>query len=359
MKEIRVLLIAPSFDIVGGQSVQAARLLEAIRREPGIRIEFLAVNPRLPGPLCALQRIKYIRTAVTEAAYVGGLFARLRKYDILHVFTAGYSSYWLTFLPAVVGRGSGRFLILHYHDGRAQEHFEASPAAVRVAARADQIVVPSPFLVDIFNRFGLRAHPIPNIVDETQFCYRRRDVIRPRFLHNRGLESHYNVPCTIRAFAAVQQRHPDASLVIAHDGPLKRELQAMVSEMGLRQVAFVGAVSQERMRQLYDEADIYVMSPDIDNMPLSVLECYASGLPVVSTEAGGVPGIIEHERTGLLVPAGDDGALASAALRLIEEPGLGLRLARSGRKVCYQYQPATVASDWAHLYRALLARRTS
>jgi glycosyltransferase involved in cell wall biosynthesis len=360
MKPIRVLLIAPSHEIVGGQSVQAVRLLDAMQREPGIQIDFQPINPRLPGPLRGLQRIKYVRTAVTEAVYAGQVLLRASNYAILHVFTAGYSSYWLTYGPPALLRPSSRpRLVLHHHDGRARHHFEQSAAAVRWAARADQIVVPSRFLVEIFSGFGLRACAIPNIIDPAQFCYRRRDVIRPRFLHNRGLEPHYNVPCTIRAFAAVQRRYPEASLVIAHNGPVKRQLQAMVSEMGLRNVSFVGAVSHERMRELYDAADAYLMSPDIDNMPLSVLECYASGLPVVSTAAGGVPCILENDRTGLLVPVGDDRALAHAALRLLEEPGLGLRLAKNARKECYQYQATTVASEWARLYRALLARETS
>lgn len=230
---------------------------------------------------------------------------------------------------------------------------------MRWAAHADQIVVPSQYLVDVFGGFGLRACAIPNIVDQTEFCYRRRDVLRPRFLHNRGLEAHYNVPCTIRAFAAVQRRYPEASLTIAHNGPVKDQLQTMVSEIGLRNVSFVGAVSQERMRELYDAADVYLMSPDVDNMPLSVLECYASGLPVVSTAAGGVPFIVENGRTGLLAPVGDYRSLAEAALRLLEEPGLGLWLAKNARKECYQYQGASVASEWARLYRALLARQTS
>jgi glycosyltransferase involved in cell wall biosynthesis len=157
----------------------------------------------------------------------------------------------------------------------------------------------------------------------------------------------------------VQSRYPEASLTIAHNGPAKDQLQGMVTEMGLRNVRFVGAVSQDRMRELYDAADVYLMSPDLDNMPLSVLECYASGLPVVSTAAGGVPRIVENERTGLLVPVGDDRALAEAALRLLEEPGLGLYLAKNARKECYQYQAASVASEWASLYRAVLVREPS
>jgi glycosyltransferase involved in cell wall biosynthesis len=129
--------------------------------------------------------------------------------------------------------------------------------------------------------------------------------------------------------------------------------------MGLRHVAFLGAVTAERMRELYDEADVYLMSPDIDNMPLSVLECYASGLPLVSTAAGGVPGMVHNERTGLLVPVGDDRSLASAALRLIEEPGLAMRLAENGRRECHRYGAAQVAAQWMQLYRELLGRQPS
>jgi glycosyltransferase involved in cell wall biosynthesis len=360
MKQIRVLLIAPSLDIVGGQSVQAARLLEAMGREPGIQVDFQPINPRLPGPLRTLQRARYVRTAATEFAYAADLLFKIVKYDILHIFTAGYSSYWLTFGPAaILGKSFGRRLILHYHDGRARDHFERSPGALRWAARADCIVVPSQFLVDVFRRFGLHAPAIPNIVDATQFRYRRRELVRPRFLHNRGLEAHYNVPCTIRAFAAVQSRYPDASLVIAHGGALKPQLESMVNEMGLRHVTFVGIVSQERMQELYDQADIYLMSPDMDNMPLSVLECYASGLPLVSTAAGGMPYLVENERTGLLVPTGDDRSLAAAALRLIEEPGLALQLAENGREECSRYRAGVIASEWVRLYREVLARQTS
>lgn len=360
MKQIRVLLIAPSLDIVGGQSVQAARLLEAMGREADVQVDFQPINPRLPGSLRALQHTRYVRTAATECCYSADLLLQITKYDILHVFTAGYSSYWLTFGPAVIlGKSFGLRLILHYHDGRAQGHFERSPGALRWAARADRIVVPSQFLVDVFSGFGLPARAIPNIVDVNQFRYRRRELVRPRFLHNRGLEPHYNVPCTIRAFAAVQSRYPDASLVIAHGGTLRPQLESMVNEMGLRHVTFVGIVSQERMRELYDQADIYLMSPDIDNLPLSVLECYASGLPLVSTAAGGVPYLAENERTGLLVPTGDDRSLAAAALRLIDEPGLALQLAENGREECSRYRAGVVAFEWVRLYREVLARQTS
>ena len=128
----------------------------------------------------------------------------------------------------------------------------------------------------------------------------------------------------------------------------------MARERGLRNVTFVGRVRPEEMPALYDRADVYLMSPDIDNMPNSVIEAYAAGLPVVSSDAGGVPYIVDHERTGLLVPRDDDAALAEAALRVLHEPGLALRLADAARaEVLSRYTWDAVRDAWTSLYHAL------
>ncbi len=83
------------------------------------------------------------------------------------------------------------------------------------------------------------------------------------------------------------------------------------------------------MAALYYASDIYLMSPNADNMPLSLLECFAAGLPIVSSKAGGIPNIVEDQQTGLLFQPNDHQAMAACALRLLEEPGLA---AASGEK---------------------------
>jgi glycosyltransferase involved in cell wall biosynthesis len=124
--------------------------------------------------------------------------------------------------------------------------------------------------------------------------------------------------------------------------------------LGLRHITFTGAVSQSRMADMYNAADIYVMSPRIDNMPLTVIECFASGLPVVATAAGGVPYIAEHERNALLVQPGSSEQLAEACLRLLEEPGLASRLTREGYRDCGErYSVASVRDQWLRFYKSL------
>jgi glycosyltransferase involved in cell wall biosynthesis len=354
VKPIRILIVGPSLDILGGQSIQAATLLSHLRKEPGIEVDFLPVNPRLPGLLRRLQRIKYIRTLATEAAYLAALLVRIPQYDVIHAFSAAYWSFLLAPAPALLlARLLRKKTILNYHDGRLEGHLRKFPRALHAMRIADRIVTPSRFLVDAFARLGLCARSIPNIVDTAAFRYRERARPCPVFLHNRAMEPLYNVPCSLRAFGAVQAKYPGARLMLAHDGPLRPRLEAMVRELALHNVEFLGPVSQQRMAELHNEAGIYITSPDIDNMPGSVLECFASGVPVIATRAGGISHMVEHERTGLLVPLDDHRAMAVAAMRLLKEEGLAVRLARNARAECDRYQGSAVASQWADLYREL------
>lgn len=356
IEPVRVLLIAPSPEIIGGPSVQAARLLEEFRKFPQVKVEFLPVNPRAPKFLRPLQKIKYVRTLLTSLLYGLRLLAGIGRCQVLHIFTPGYFAFLLAPAPAILlAKAFGKRTILNYRDGRAEDHLSRSTTAVRIMRLVDEIVAPSDFLVRVFAGFDLPARSIPNIVDLDRFRFRLRDRPRPVFLHNRGLESHYNVECTIRAFARIKEKYPDATLFIAHDGPLRNHLETFARNLGLCNVKFIGSVSRQQTPEVYEHADVYLMSPNIDNMPVSVLECFAAGLPVISTRVGGVPYVVEHDRTGLLVDCNDHEAMATAAFRLLEEPGLAVRLTRNAQEECHRYAAAAVVADWLKLYTKLTA----
>src|SRR3954454_13005484 len=101
-RKTRVLLIAPSLHILGGQAVQAQRLISWLRQSGAIDIDFQPINPKLPGPFRLLQEIKLLRTGITFVLYIAALTLRTWRYDILHVFTASYWSYTLWTIPALV-----------------------------------------------------------------------------------------------------------------------------------------------------------------------------------------------------------------------------------------------------------------
>jgi glycosyltransferase involved in cell wall biosynthesis len=357
-----VLLVGPSLDILGGQAVQARRLYEGLQGSDHVDVGFLAVNPRLPGPLGHLQRIKFVRTIVTSIAYVGSLLRTARRYDVVHAFSASYFSYLLAPLPAmVIARMFGRVALLNYHSGEARDHLTRWRATAVPTMRrfASYIVVPSGYLVDVFREAGLEADAIANFVPIELLPYRRRAVLAPAFFSNRNLETLYNVACSIRAFGLVQAEYPAASLTIAGDGAMRGALEELVKSLSLRNVRFVGRVDPNEMGRLYDAADIYLNSPDIDNMPISIIEAFACGIPVVTTDAGGIPYVVTHERTGLMVPRDDARGMADAALRLLRDDALALRIGDAARAECQRrYVWPAVQGEWEQLYAGLHAART-
>ena len=354
-KRLRVLVAAPSLDILGGQSRQAVRLMEGLGRESDLELGFLPHNPRLPGLLRSLQKLKYVRTVVTTLYYVLLLLWRVRQYDIIHVFSASYYSYSLSVIPALfIARLYGKKSILNYRSGEAEDHLANWRSAVPTIRWADEIVVPSGYLVDVFARHGLRARAIYNIVELDRFTFRERGPLRPKFLTSRLLEPLYNVPCVLRAFALIQLRYPDATLTIAADGFLRGELEQLARDLKLRNTEFIGFVPFEKMPALYDDADIYLSATNIDNMPSSITESMACGLNVVTTDGGGaIPYIMTNEVTGLIVERDDHEAMAAAAIRLLNDNELALRLVRSAHESSRKFTWPHIRDEWRKLYREL------
>jgi glycosyltransferase involved in cell wall biosynthesis len=360
-RRLKVCILAPSIAVLGGQSRQAERLMIGLADEPTVETGFIPHNPKLPSVLGRLQDVKYVRTIVTTLLYWFLAATRLWRYDVIHVYSASYYSYLLSVVPIVLlGRLYGKKVLLNYHSGEAEDHLANwRLTALPIIRLAETIVVPSDYLVEVFARFGIKARAIPNVVELDVFRYRERHPIRPVFLTSRLHEPLYNVPCVLRAFRLIQDEYPDASLTVAGDGGMRPQLEQLARELGLRNTRFVGRVPWDDMPDMYDAADVYLTATDIDNMPGSVIECMSCGLPVVTTDAGGVPYIVTHEETALIVRRGDHEALAASAIRLLRDDTLAVRLGRNGREACLRFTWPAVRNAWLAAYTELGAQALS
>jgi glycosyltransferase involved in cell wall biosynthesis len=148
------------------------------------------------------------------------------------------------------------------------------------------------------------------------------------------------VATAMRAFAIFQKDNPQAEFLIAGKGPLQAELQMLAAGLGISQhVRFVGFLSQPKLMELYASSHIFVhpseTPPDQnqEGIPNSILEAMATGLPVISTNHGGIPEAVEQDRTGWLVPEEDHVGLAHAIQRLIDSPKFYRRMAERARQV--------------------------
>ena len=127
---VKVAIVVASLRILGGQSVQAQRLLDGWRGDPAVDAWIVPIDPVPPAPFDRLLRIKYVRTLVTQLWYWPLLVRELRKADVVHAFSASYSSFLLAPLPAViVARLLGKPVILNYHSGEAPDHLRRSATA--------------------------------------------------------------------------------------------------------------------------------------------------------------------------------------------------------------------------------------
>ena len=353
MTRIRVALVAPTLDILGGHSVQASRLLDAWRGDAEVDVHLVPINPRRPRLLAPLSRMRYARTAATQLSYWPLLLRELRRADVVHVFATSNSSFFVAALPALlVSHALGKRIVVNYR-GDGREHLVRSSTARRALRSVDLNVVPSAYFHRIFDEVGLPAHIVPNITDLSRFSYRVRNPLRPRLLSTRNFEANYDVACTLRAFAHLQGRFAEASLVLVGAGSQEGALRKLAQDLGLRHVTFAGRAPQTDMPRYYADADIYVQTPVIDNMPGSVIEAFASGLPVVSTGVGGVPVILTHGRHGLLAAPGDAAGVAAHVATLLDDPPLARQMAAAAMLTCQAYDRAVVREHWRTVYRSL------
>jgi glycosyltransferase involved in cell wall biosynthesis len=354
VRRVRVLVVAPSLRFIGGQAVQARRLVARLSEESWVDVSLQVVDPTLPGPLQYLQRIKYVRTIVTSIAYLFTLLWRVPRFDVIHAFSPSYTGFLLAPVPAMaIGRLFGKRVLINYRSGEAADHLTRwGWHAIPLLKLAHAIVVPSGYLVDVFGRFGFKAISVLNFLDLDALTYRERSTVRPHFLSNRNFEAHYNVADILRAFALIQQAVPDAELDVLGDGPLRDELHALASQLLLRNVRFIGAVPPAESAKFYNRADVYLNTPTIDNMPNSIIEAFASGIPVVTSDAGGIPYIVSNNQNGLLVPMRDPEALAAGALTLLRDPALVSRLTSRAREdALTRYRWEAVRAGWRSVYQ--------
>ena len=142
---------------------------------------------------------------------------------------------------------------------------------------------------------------------------------------------------SIRAFAQVAAKHPQARYDIVGDGPLHHDLAKLIAELGLAdRIKLHGALAGESVRQLLSEADIFVLASvtaangDCEGTPVSLLEAQACGVPVISTKHTGIPEIVLDGKTGFLVSERDVQGLAEKLELLISDPALRARIGRAG-----------------------------
>lgn len=243
-----------------------------------------------------------------------------RKYDVLHVHGCSYWGMLSVVYGVITGKIWRKRIVVTYHGGEAAEYFAKHGAfARRWLKRADTVIVLSGFLKKVFDEYQIPCVVIPNIVPLREDAYQPKKSIAPKMISVRHLTDLYRIDLIIRAFAMIAERYPDSTLDILGQGDQREALERLVvcDEQLAGKVRFVGQVPNEKMYDYLKANDIMLSAPKTDNMPVSILEAMNAGVLVISSNVGGVPYMIEHQKKGLLFD-GDADALAEQILWALE-----------------------------------------
>ncbi len=250
-----------------------------------------------------------------------------------------------------------RFFSIPYapilHGGNLPTRLDRSPRmAAAIFRHSSANIAPSGYLKHEFMKRDYGVVNIPNNIPIHEYPFKERRSVQPRLLFVRALKALYNPTMAIHVLAKLKEHYADATLCMVGadmDGSL-RECEELARELGVSdRVQFTGRISKEKWRKLSEQYDIFISTTNFDNTPVSVIEAMALGLPVVSTNPGGVPYLIKDGITGLLVDCGNVEAMSTAIASLIKNSESAGQLSHAARKQVEAYSWTVVAEQWKKL----------
>lgn len=356
---MRIALVGPLPPPPGGMANQCEQLARLL---PCDAISVQVVRTNAPYRPAWAGRVPVVRAVVRLLPYLWRLWRSAGQADAMHVLANSGWAWHLFAAPAVwIARLRHVPVILNYRGGEAEAFMRRAPRHVPATLRmAQALVAPSPFLQRVFHDLGFEPITVPNFVDLDRFVPGAPCDFgdAPHLVVTRNLEAIYDIATALRAFASIRGTYPNARLSIAGIGPERARLEALAAELGIEgAVALLGRIDGARMPALYASADCMLNPSRVDNMPNAILEAFASGVPVVSTDAGGIPDMAEDGRSALLVPVGDAAAMAAQALRVLSDRALAASLRRHGLQAVARYAWPVIRDRWLQLYREVAADR--
>jgi glycosyltransferase involved in cell wall biosynthesis len=256
----------------------------------------------------------------------------------------------------------GKPYVLVLRGGNLPSYMQRQPERVaRLLQSARAVAAPSGYLIEKLADCRGDIRLIPNAVETGDYLFRHRTRPAPRLVWLRSFHKLYNPAMAVEVLSRVAGEFPETTLLMV--GPDKgdgtfEETVAAARRLGVEdRVEFQGTVAKKDVARWISRGDIFLNTTNVDNTPVSVVEAMACGMCIVSTDVGGVPYLLEHERDALLVPPRDPDAMAGAVRRVLTEPDLAGRLSANARLKAATFDWSAVLGEWERLLRSLGAGR--
>lgn len=234
------------------------------------------------------------------------------------------------------------------HGGNLENRLKSSSAlSKQLFNNAKHIVAPSLYLKTVFEGYGYQVDYIPNSIKIENYPFISKAVNTVKLLWVRAFAQIYNPEMAVRVLHSLKEKGLEATLCMV--GPDKDGSLYKVKQLAKQlkvDVIFTGKLSKSEWVKLSKDYNIFINTTNFDNMPVSVIEAMALGLPVVSTNVGGIPFLIEHKKNGLLSPQNDVEAMVGNILKLKNNRDGVESMAKSARQSAENFNWSSVKQSW-------------
>jgi glycosyltransferase involved in cell wall biosynthesis len=283
------------------------------------------------------------------------LFKNRKHIDFLLVDTFSSSNFYYAYITTKIAK----FLSIRYipilRGGNLPERLDRSPRMSKgIFKYSFENIAPSGYLKYEFEKRSYSTKLIPNVLDVSLYEFRRRTNIQPKLLYVRAFADIYNPLMAIRVLKELKKSYPNAQLCMIgpdRDGSFAGVKQ-LVSKLDLNDsVEFTGVLEKEKWHEKSKEYDIFINTTNFDNTPISVMEVMALGIPVVSTNAGGLPYLLEDKIDALLVDKNDVIGMVDAISQFLTSQVKVELLTKNARKKVEKFDWKYVKKDWNKLFK--------
>ncbi|MCZ8197281.1 MAG: glycosyltransferase family 4 protein [Flavobacterium sp.] len=277
-----------------------------------------------------------------------------RKVDYIIIDTYSTSSFWYVFFCSQIARVFKTKYIPILHGGNLPNRLKNNTALSKmIFANSYSNVAPSKYLQSVFLEYGFdNTIYIPNVLEIANYKFKERNSFEPKILWVRAFASIYNPKMAIDVFNFIKSDYPNATLCMVgpdKDGSLETT-KKYAEELELN-VNFTGRLSKEKWLELSHNYDIFINTTNIDNTPISVMEAMAMGLPVISTNVGGIPYLLDDKVDSLLVTDCDSTAMANSIKYIIKNPEIASKIAYNARTKVESFDWNSVKKLWNNLLK--------
>lgn len=277
-----------------------------------------------------------------------------KKVDYVLIDTYSTQNFWFAFTVSQLCRILNLKYVAKLHGGDLPNRLLKSPFFCDLIFKnAYKITAPSNYLLDAFKqKYYNNLIYIPNTIELKNYIFTEKEFSVPKLLWVRSFSKIYNPKMAIKVLHELKNEYPNAKLCMV--GPDKENLiddcKLFAKNLNV-EVIFTGKLTKEEWIDLSKEYNIFINTTHFDNTPVSVIEAMALGLPIVSTNVGGIPFLLENDMNAFLVDDNNINQMTNAVRKLIENQTQTKEIIKNARSIVEDFDWSKVKSRWFEILK--------